>query len=150
MKEINIKVPEGYIIDKENSNLDKGTIAFKKENTLPNSWEEYINSLSPKKLIMVNTAINHLYCFPENIRCKYIALLKLELLRDVYRQGWKPDYDNTKEYKFNIVRFLNNNFDTAILSTITPHFLAFQSEKISNKFFSNFEDLIKQAEDLIN
>lgn len=147
MKEINIKIPEGYIIDKENSNLDKGTIAFKKENTLPNTWEEYRNSLSPKNLIMIDTAINHFYCLPDGNRHKYIALFKLEVLRDIYRQGWKPDYTNQEEKHIIIKEF--DKIETFWYVTREHYFLSFQSKEIRNKFYNNFKDLIEKAEDLI-
>ena len=129
MKQLNIEIPEEYIIDKENSNLDKGIIKYKKKNTLPNSWEEYINSLSPKELIMIDTAI-------KSNRHKYIALFKLELLRDCYRQGWQPDWDSDS-LKYCIIKYLNNQLSTTIRST-NNHFLAFQSQEITTKFLNNF------------
>lgn len=147
MKEINIKVPEGYIIDKENSNLDKGTIAFKKENTLPNSWEEYYNSLSEHIKYNMNSALSYLSGLPINMRCKYIALFKLELLRDIYRQGWEPDYTNQEEKHIIIKK--HNDLETYWFTTEEHYFLSFQSEEIRNKFYNNFKDLIEKTEDLI-
>ena len=38
-KELQIQIPEGYEIDKENSTFEK--IVFKKKDTKPRSWEEY-------------------------------------------------------------------------------------------------------------
>ena len=140
------EVPEGYILDKENSDLDKGIIKYKKKDTLPNSWEEYYDSLSLKFQLNVSTAINHLRCFPENIRNKYIALFKLELLRNKYRQGWIPDWQD-EEFKYSIIKYLD--IIDEVFGASPNHFLSFQSEEIRNKFFNNFKNLIEQAEDLI-
>jgi hypothetical protein len=147
MKELNIKIPEEYIIDKENSNLDKGTITFKKKDALPNNWEEYYNSLSEYIKTDINAALSHLSWLPNNIRCKYIALFKLELLRDVYRQDWKPDYSNSRQDKFNIGRMMT--YFELVKCNTTPYFLSFQSKEIRDKFYDNFQYLIAKAEDLV-
>ena len=147
MKEINIEIPEGYIIDKENSSLDKGTIAFKKKDTLPNTWEEYYNSLSKERKYVIDNALSHLSWLPNNIRCKYITLFKLEVLRDTYRQGWEPDYTDLKEKHIIIKEF--NKIEAFWHVTRTHYFLSFQSEEIRDKFYNNFKDLIEKAKDLI-
>ena len=147
MKEINIKIPEGYIIDKENSSLEKGTIAFKKKGTLPNNWEEYYNSLSEHIRSNIDNVLSHLSWLPNNIRCKYIALFKLELLRDVYRQGWKPDYTDEREKHIIIKEY--DNLEAYLFTTGEHYFLSFQSVEIRDKFYNNFKELIEKAEDLI-
>ena len=78
---------------------------------------------------------------------KYIALFKLELLRDVYRQGWKPDYtDNQPKY---IIVKENNEISNFWKCSASSHFLSFQSMEIRDKFLKNFETLIQEIEDLI-
>ena len=39
-KELKITIPEGYEIDKDNSTFEK--IVFKKKDTKPRSWKEYL------------------------------------------------------------------------------------------------------------
>ena len=149
MKEINIKVPEGYIIDKENSSLDKGTIVFKKKDTLPNTWEEYYNSLSERIKFGIDNALSHLSWFPDNIKYKYIALFKLELLRDVYRQGWKPDYIKKYTGPITISKQGNGDIHISDVWSYVNHFLSFKDRETCKLFINNFKDLIKKAEDLI-
>lgn len=147
MKEVNIKIPEGYIIDKKNSNLDKGIITFKKGNNLPNSWEKYYKKESKESQLGIDTAIHHLKHYLNRFSEKYIALFKLELLRDCYRQGWKPDYTNPEEKHIIIKKY--NNLETYWFTTEEHYFLSFQSEKIRDEFYNNFKDLIEKTEDLI-
>lgn len=147
MEEVNIKIPEGYTIDKENSNLDKGIIIFKKEDNLPNSWEKYYKKESKESQLGIDMAIHHLKHYLNRFSEKYIALFKLELLRDCYRQGWKPDYTNQEE-KHIIIKECNE-IEINWHVTRSHYFLSFQSKEIRNKFYNNFKDLIKKAEDLI-
>ena len=112
--------------------------AFTKEelSPLPKSWEEYC------KMYKVPTNI-----FGPCAPLKYIALWKLELLRDCYRQGWKPDWTNVNTNKYGIV--LNSDKLSISLRGIGVMFLAFQSREVAEEFLKNFEPLIKEAEDLI-
>ena len=78
---------------------------------------------------------------------QHLALMQLHQLRDCYRQGWTPDWNNSIQNKY-VIYNLEGKF------TISPyychsHFLAFQNEKRAEEFLTNFRDLIKQAGDLI-
>ena len=78
---------------------------------------------------------------------QHLALMQLHQLRDCYRQGWTPDWNNSIQNKY-VIYNLEGKF------TISPyychrHFLAFQNEKRAEEFLYNFRDLIKQAGDLI-
>lgn len=76
---------------------------------------------------------------------QHLALMQLHILRDCYRQGWKPDWNNTqKKY---VVGFKNPY--SISYCYYTPYFLAFQSKEIAEKFKDNFIDLINQAKGLI-
>ena len=92
------------------------------------------------------TAINK-YIFGD---CKqaqaHIAMIKLHLLRDEYRQGWLPNY-NIRQDKYTIV--YSNNWGLTVVIYLTPRFLSFQSREIAEEFLTNFRDLIEQAWDLI-
>ena len=101
-------------------------------NPLPKSWEEFC------KMYKVPINIFGLYA-----PMKYIALWKLEQLRDCYRQGWKP---KPKEAIYAIkysVEGLN------VYNFCSQEFLSFQSREIAKEFLKNFERLIKEAGDLI-
>lgn len=49
MKEIKVKIPKGYVIDKENSSFE--CIKFKKieEKELPKTWEEFCDNYPLKR-----------------------------------------------------------------------------------------------------
>ena len=105
---------------------------------LPNNWEEYKKDYP---FYSLNTLIDDDYT-PD----KYIALAKLELLRDCYRQGWKPDwYSNDCKYCIHLFSKRIN----ACSNDYGARFLSFQSSEIRDKFLKNFKDLIEKAGDLI-
>jgi hypothetical protein len=110
--------------------------AFTKEelSPLPKTWEEYIR----------RHGISDLRCiFNGNCPQKYIALWKLEQLRDCYRQGWKP---KSKECAF-VIKYAERGLDVYLYSS--QEFLSFQSKEVAEEFLKNFEPLIKEAGDLI-
>lgn len=77
----------------------------------------------------------------------HLALMQLHQLRDCYRQGWVPDWENAVENKWCITNQFGKN---RVLSfSATRFFLAFPTKKIAENFFRNFEDLIREAGDLI-
>lgn len=112
--------------------------AFTKEelNPLPKSWEEYCKGDQVPVMI-----------FGPGISNKYVALWKLELLRDCYRQGWKPDWTDAHTNKY-CIYYSNNELDIMAL-TYTCEFLSFQSGEVAEEFLKNFKSLIKEAGDLI-
>ena len=101
---------------------------------LPKTWEEY-DTLFPSKVPSEKSAKAH------------SALFKLEQLRDCYRQGWVPDWEND-EHKYVIYNFKNKIiFNTDIDGT--NHFLSFPTMELCDKFYNNFKYLIEVAKDLI-
>lgn len=106
----------------------------KELNPLPKSWEEYCKGYKVPAMIFGP-------CIPN----KYVALWKLEQLRDCYRQGWKPD--SGYFMKFCIIKELNTY--KIVQRRDISKFLSFQTHDIANEFLRNFEPLIKEAGDLI-
>ena len=119
---------------------------------LPKTWEEY-RKMKGDEGEKANAALNFAYtsinsAFPDYHDAeKHIALMKLHLLRDEYRQGWVPEWGNIDESKF-VIEMAGNEL-TVENYGITRHFLAFQDEKRANEFLTNFRDLIEEAGDLI-
>ena len=120
---------------------------------LPKTWDEYCikhGEEGDKIKASLNTAymtINK-YTFSDSKQAQaHIALMKLHLLRDEYRRGWKPDWINVDESKFVIEMVANelsiNNYG------ITRYSLSFQDEKRAEEFLTNFRELIEEAGDLI-
>ena len=119
---------------------------------LPKTWEEY-RKMKGDEGEKANAALNFAYtsinsAFPDYHDAeKHIALMKLHLLRDEYRQGWVPEWGNIDESKF-VIEMAGNEL-TVENYGITRHFLAFQDEKRANEFLTNFRELIEEAGDLI-
>ena len=82
-----------------------------------------------------------------NISLKYDALLKLEQLRDCWRQGWEPNWNDEKQTKYCVV-FYQGEFKINILYE-TSRFLSFPTMKMAEEFLKCFRDLIEKARDLI-
>ena len=78
---------------------------------------------------------------------QHLALMQLHQLRDCYRQGWIPDWEDGRQDKYAIISF-ENKYEITKLN-FSSRFLAFQDGKRADKFLTNFRDLIEQAGDLI-
>ena len=123
---------------------------------LPKTWDEYcakhgeVGDKIKASLYAAYMAINK-YTFSDYKQAQaHIALMKLHLLRDEYRQGWKPDWsDNCYKYgvKWNI--FPRKKELIVTWRNYDPLFLSFPTEEIAREFLTNFHELIEQAGDLI-
>ena len=123
---------------------------------LPKTWNEYcakhgeVCNILNDSLCTAYDALNR-YAFSD---CKqtqaHIAYMKLHLLRDEYRQGWKPNWGEGSE-KFTIKRYLIDGEmkQVIIMNLYDPIFLSFPNEQTAAEFFTNFRDLIEEAGDLI-
>lgn len=131
---------------------------------LPKTWEEFCNNCDARynkdsyinfysNIISRQFFIKRLRYDDRNllpsreIAEQHLALMQLHQLRDCYRQGWIPDWNNSIQKKY-VIYNLEGKF------TISPyychsHFLAFQNEKRAEDFLNNFRDLIVKAGDLI-
>ena len=122
-------------------------------NRLPKSWEEY-RAMKGDEGEKANAALSFAYtsingAFPDYHDVeKHIALMKLHLLRDEYRQGWKPDWcDNSDKYKITKMR---SDYEIVVtFSTCYSSFLSFKTKEVAKEFLTNFRELIEQAGDLI-
>lgn len=162
MKELKVTPPKGYIIDEEKSTIHN--IVFKKKDGLPTSWEEFceqyydsklefyitncsrIEQTSPDKGFRRKNEDKNLLPTKEDAEA-HLALIQLHRLRDVYRQGWIPDYKEVLSIKY-AIRFINNALYIIQINT-QSNFLTFQSQEIAEQFLENFEDLINVAKELL-
>ena len=120
---------------------------------LPKTWDEYCikhGEVGDKIKASLNTAYTTInkYTFSDYKQAQaHIAKMKLHLLRDEYRNGWKPDwkYGNSRKY------VIESSEDECYVDNYKhiSSFLAFQDEKTANEFLTNFRELIEQAGDLI-
>ena len=155
---LEIEVPEGKkAIYKDNKIIFEDTIQ-----KLPETWEEFCKLYPIKEKeyyielnsIPTETSIGERFdhddknVLPSQQAAKaHLALMQLHQLRDCYRQGWKPDWENKYQKKY-CIEF--SNYQYRIFEYfVSCRFLSFQSKEITEKFLMYFKDLIKQAEDLI-
>lgn len=83
---------------------------------------------------------------------QHLALMQLHQLRDCYRQGWTPDWENKS------IMYTIKNCYKVITKIIEPMivnernrcaFLSFPTYEMAKEFLDNFRDLIEQAGNLI-
>ena len=120
---------------------------------LPKTWEEYcvkhggVGDKIDESLNSAYTIINRYVFLDHNQTQAYIAKMMLHLLRDEYRQGWLPDWEDENQDKYVILSSKGERY-VAYCQSIS-RFLAFQDKKRANEFLTNFRELIEQAGDLI-
>ena len=152
MKNLKITAPEGYEIDKTNSTFEN--IVFKPiKKELPKSWEELSSFegfiyngtiiLTEKNYIPCH-ANRRFFATKEQAEAS-IALAQLSQLREVYRDGWKPE-DGVERY---IIIFQNNKI-VKDWAKYYGYFLSFQSTEVRDLFLENFRSLIEQAKPLMS
>ena len=158
---IEIEVPDG-----KKAIWKEGKVVFEDlKPKLPKTWEEfceqnevkdgeyYIGSLSDLVDVMAeNYSHRRKNCDRNLIPNKqsaeqHLVLMQLHQLRDCYRKGWTPNWNDEDEERYSILHDTIHYIITD--TTIASKFLTFQSEEIAQEFLDNFRDLIEQAGDLI-
>ena len=129
---------------------------------LPNTWEEFCKMYPVKddewyisassNIIRMSQGKRHTFyncnILPSLQSAKaHLAYMQLHQLRDCYRQGWVPDWNDSEQNKY--IVFYNKDKYTIDLVWRSRRFLSFQSEEIAEKFLNNFKGLIETAGDLI-
>lgn len=155
---IEIEVPEG----KKAVWKDNKVIFEDIKPELPKTWEEFCEKYSIKDeecFIRDNSDIGPIFLLNRSNSMdknvlptkeaaeSHLALMQLHHLRDCYRQGWTPDWNDAKQTKYCIENYSNIYYNVSYTTYV--HFLAFQTEEITKEFLHNFKDLIKKAGDLI-
>ena len=155
MKTKEMIIPQGWEIDK----VDGNKIILKEDKKyLPKTWEECIAKIRDLECIDRNSCIdtatfsddvasNHINDIPIGLGKPMLALCQLLVCREVYRQGWKPNWKDDNEIKYCIERV--ENCITKETYTLTAKVLSFQSAEIRDEFLENFRDLIEEAKELI-
>ena len=77
----------------------------------------------------------------------HLALMQLHQLRDAWRDGWLPDWNNDNQSKYAITK-LRSEYEVYEYK-VSSFFLSFQDEKRADEFKDCFIDLIMKAGDLI-
>jgi len=153
---IEIDVPDGYkaVYDKDTQMVEIVKVE------LPKTWEEFCEDNPIKKneyfideygeityAAEKHRATNLKNILPNKETAEaFLALMQLVQLRDCYRQGWKPDWNDGNE-KYIIVQY-NNLLSYEVCQRIS-RVLSFQTVEVRNEFLNNFKDLVEQAKELI-
>ena len=154
---IEIEVPDGKrAIWKDNK------IVFEDiKPQLPKTWEEFCEQNGIKKsecYLDTSSCIIDMWDGKRDISSDrnvlpskeateaHLALMQLHQLRDCYREGWKPDWNNDCN-KYIIVK--NRDKYVVFGGNWTNQFLSFQDKERAEEFLDNFRELIEQAGDLI-
>lgn len=153
-----ITIPEGYELQKVNDS-EYRIVKIKKE--LPNSWEEFcethtmqeeeawINDFAVIRIVVSKGGdiTNKWFNFLPNKEYAeaILSLIQLIQLRDCYRDGWKPNWEEFTP-KESII-FFNDDFLFDNHAREAKIF-SFQSKKIRDKFYNNFKDLIEKTKPL--
>lgn len=153
-----INIPEGYEIDKEQSNERK--IVLKKiENKSARSWKEYCEKMKGKNSYFYNNAnrrIVNSQFGSEPVLSEFEdmedvetleAFSKLLRLRKDWVGEWKPDYKNS-EPKFAII-IKENKIIKAAGNFIVNYSMSFPTEKMRDEFVDTFRDLLEIAKPLL-
>lgn len=155
MKTFKIEIPNGFEIDKDNSTFEN--IVFKEiKKELPKTWYElelfdgyYKNGDCVINFTSDNTTNEKnkdIFATEEQAEAS-IALAQLSQLREVYRNGWVPDWrDNKEKY---VIYMQSEDIRKSSYASL-EHFLSFQDAKTRDLFLENFKDLIEQAKPLMS
>ena len=158
MKTKEMIIPQGWEIDKVEDNK---IILKESKKELPKTWKECIAKIRDLECIDRNSCIDtatfsddvaskHINDIPIGLGKPMLALCQLLVCREVYRQGWKPDWKDDKEIKYCIVNVLNNiKPSNSTFNAVFNKVLSFQSAEIRDEFLENFRDLIEEAKELI-
>ena len=158
---IEIEVPDG-----KKAVWKDGKVVFEDiEPELPNTWKEFCKSYpiksgeyfidSSSQIVAPVWAARDMYATQNVLQSHkaaeaHLAYMQLHQLRDCYRQGWTPDWEDDS-YKYTIVQKVTIKGVQHIVACYrtTPCFLSFPTYKLTEEFLTNFRDLIEQAGDLI-
>lgn len=158
---IEIEVPEG----KKAVWKDSKVVFEDIKPQLPKTWGEFCkqNPINKKEsYIVLNSDIHQstMTRFERDFKADrnvlpskqaaeaHLALMQLHQLRDCYRQGWVPNWDDENENRYYILH-INTGHYIITDTTKVSMFLTFQSVEIAQEFLNNFKDLIELTGDLI-
>lgn len=157
-KTITFNIPEGYIVDKENS-TNKNIVLKLAKSERVTTWEEYCKKMDGKESYYCNfTSVkigsSHFGLEPlvtefDNLKdtVAFTALGKLLKLRKDWIGEWKPNWANNYQKKYIICNYSDIVAkDTMITAS---HGLSFPTPEMRDEFFDCFKDYIEQAKDLL-
>ena len=153
-----INIPEGFEIDKEQSN-DRQIVLKKIESKRVRSWQEYSEIMSGKDSYYFNEAVKEIHSTKFNrdiVLSEFedkedvealVAFCKLRKMRKQWIGKWKPDWMNEDQTKFTIIS-AKNKIDDSISDFINSP-MSFPTKEMRNEFIVTFKDLLEIAKSLL-
>lgn len=150
-------VPEGYELDKEQSN-ERQVVLRKIEDKRVSSWEDYCELMKGKDSCFVdmngNVRSSHFLAAPivEEFEDKedavtFAAFSRLLKLRKNWVGNWKPDWKNIAQIKYTIKVEENEIVDRSTNTNSCA--LSFPTVEMRDEFFDTFRDLLEIAKPLL-
>ena len=157
-KTIIFDIPEGYVIDNENS-TDTNIVLKLIETSRPKTWQEYCAKMSGKESYYTNNTICGV--IPSKFGVDPIisefdnkedaeafeAYSKLLKLRKNWIGNWKPKWANDYQKKYIICNYSDIVAKDTVITA--SHCLSFPTPEMRDEFFDCFQDYLEQAKDLI-
>jgi hypothetical protein len=128
-------------------------------NTLSKTWEEAIKKLPRSWYLTTNCSVEcyakkesynetHRHHLPTEELCKaMIAFHQLILLREEYRGGWVPKWDDVNSEKW-CIWFCRHGWKIEAYRN-GGHTFSFPSKEIAEEFLTNFQGLLDEAKILL-
>lgn len=158
-KEIKIDIPQGTMVDVENSDFVNGVIKFKEKPHVQKKWEDFgeVNGYYidyDSRVFKVHSGVPSKPCNKSIIPTKSLAeaiLALCQLLQwrnKVWKEdeNWSPDWDGKSEkycidvYSYEIKPGSWNQYSRA---------LSFRTKEIRDQFLIDHRDLIETAKELL-
>lgn len=153
-----ITIPDGYVL-KQISETEYKIV--KKEEELVSSWEEFCEKypIKIKERYVGNGSCigkfsekfdrisdNDRNVLPNKEKAEAIlALCQLIQLRDCYNDGWTPNWQYVQNAYCIVYQY--GEWEKGLCS-FTAEIFCFKTEKLCDKFFENFKDLLEKVKPL--
>lgn len=154
-------VPDGWEFGRID---DGGNIVLKeKKKELPKAWEDCLREIDKVEVLNCTADImkidingckeidhHNRSMLPRGMGNPMLALCQLLICRNAWwkRLGWKPDWKNTKEYKWSIHAYSDRTVTSSDHSGY-GRILAFPDAGTAEEFHYTFKDLIEEAKELL-
>ena len=125
------------VLDGNQYQLDKNKIKEMCKQVLPTSFCEVESKYMEDRDL---ASLHHKYSD------KLETLSKLLYLRDIYRNGWTPDWNNSNT---KYIIYPVNKILVKTTNNISNRIFSFQSGEIRDKFYINFKEMLEEVKDLI-
>lgn len=157
-KTITFNIPEGYVIDKENS-TDNNIVLKLSKSIKSKTWEDYCKKMEGK---------NSYYLEVSDYICKssqfgpvpvvsefenyedaktFATFSKLLKLRKDWIEDWRPDWTDGNQIKY--VIFTENNEICVGTHLHISNSMSFPTEEMRDEFFDCFKNLLEEAKTLL-